>query len=136
MQGWGRTREIPLLTSDPVLAYSSGEPRGIKNALPLARSQARQWQMSCTIGSSGVVCVHSQRILRQAQPPATSIEVLRLALVVARQGNAEPAAAESASLSSAHLVVLTSPRPNTRSVLTSLHQTPQDEHTFEHNDNA
>jgi hypothetical protein len=31
MQG-GRTREIPLLTSDPVLAYSSGEPRGIRYA--------------------------------------------------------------------------------------------------------
>jgi hypothetical protein len=32
MQGWGRTREIPLLTSDPVFAYSSGEPRGIRYA--------------------------------------------------------------------------------------------------------
>jgi hypothetical protein len=38
MQGCGRIREVPLLIIDSVLPYSSGEPRGIRDALESALS--------------------------------------------------------------------------------------------------
>ena len=32
MQGWGLMREVPLLTTDSIRTYFSGEPRGIRYA--------------------------------------------------------------------------------------------------------
>jgi hypothetical protein len=52
MQGWGRTREIPLLTSDPVLAYSSGEPRGIRYAFEVRYASDRRDEADIASGPS------------------------------------------------------------------------------------